>query len=213
MYSPRMSETARAAAPSARKPPGLRERIRATVQAEVVEVAHRLFTEQGFDRTTVDQIAAESGLSRASLFRYFGTKEDIVLGRLEGTGRQIAAELAARPDDEQPWEALRRSFDALTRTNEAAPPEQVLTYLRMLQETPSLRARHHEKQRGWQTLLVPELARRLGADPDRPEDPRPSALAAAALACLDTASTAWVACEGTVPLGVLLDRAMGALAK
>ncbi|MEX3105331.1 MULTISPECIES: TetR family transcriptional regulator [unclassified Streptomyces] len=208
-----MSETARAAAPSARKPPGLRERIRATVQAEVVEVAHRLFTEQGFDRTTVDQIAAESGLSRASLFRYFGTKEDIVLGRLEGTGRQIAAELAARPDDEQPWEALRRSFDALTRTNEAAPTEQVLTYLRMLQETPSLRARHHEKQRGWQTLLVPELARRLGADPDRPEDTRPSALAAAALACLDTASTAWVACEGTVPLAVLLDRAMGALAK
>ncbi|WP_338781502.1 TetR family transcriptional regulator [Streptomyces sp. DG1A-41] len=205
-----MSETARAADQSARKPPGLRERVRATVQAEVVEVAHRLFTEQGFDRTTVDQVAAEVGLSRASLFRYFGTKEDIVLGRLEESGRQIAEALAARPDDEQPWEALRRAFDVLTRMNEAAP-EQALSYLRMLQETPSLRARHHEKQLSWQELLVPEIARRLGADPDQAEDIRPSALAAAALACLDAASTAWVACEGTVPLAVLLDRAMGAL--
>ncbi|MGW0841251.1 TetR family transcriptional regulator [Streptomyces sp. NPDC002787] len=205
-----MTEPARSADRPARKPPGLRERMRATVQAEVVEVAHRLFTEQGFDRTTVDQIAGEVGLSRASLFRYFGTKEDIVLGRLEESGRQIAEALAARPDDERPWEALRRAFDVLTQMN-AAAPEQSLSYLRMLQETPSLRARHYEKQLSWQELLLPEIARRLGVSPDRPEDTRPSALAAAALACLDVAATGWVACEGTVPLAVLLDRAMGAL--
>ncbi|MEU1474448.1 hypothetical protein [Streptomyces sp. NPDC005760] len=53
-------------------------------------------------------------------------------------------------------------------------------------------------------------ARRLGSGPDRPEDPRPTALVAAALAGADAASTGWVACEGTVPLTVLLDRAMGA---
>jgi AcrR family transcriptional regulator len=205
-----MTGTASTADQPARKPPGLRERVRATVQAEVVEVAHRLFTEQGFDRTTVDQIAAEVGLSRASLFRYFGTKEDIVLGGLAESGRQITEALAARPDDEQPWEALRRSLDVLTRMNDQAP-EQALSYLRMLQETPSLRARHYEKQLSWQKLLLPEIARRLGADPDRPEDTRPSALAAAALACLDVAATGWVACEGTVPLAELLDRAMGAL--
>ncbi|MFI7016695.1 TetR family transcriptional regulator [Streptomyces sp. NPDC050164] len=205
-----MNETARTAAQPAGKPPGLRERMRATVRTEVVEVAHRLFTEQGFDKTTVDQIAAEVGLSRASLFRYFGTKEEIVLGRLAESGRRIAEALAARPDDERPWEALRRSFDVLTRMNEQAP-EQALSYLRMLQETPSLRAGHHEKQRSWQELLVPEIARRLGVSPDRPEDTRPSALVAAALACLDVAATGWVACEGAVPLAVLLDRAMGAL--
>jgi AcrR family transcriptional regulator len=205
-----MSETARTSAQPVRKSPGLRERMRATVRAEVVEVAHRLFTEQGFDRTTVDQIAAEVGLSRASLFRYFGTKEDMVLSRLEDSGRQIAQALAARPDDERPWEALRRAFDVLTRMNEAAP-EQTLSYLRMLQETPSLRARHYEKQLSWQDLLVPEIVRRLGADPEQLEDTRPSALAASALACLDVAATGWVACEGTVRLAELLDRAMGAL--
>ena len=173
-------------------------------------MAHRLFTEQGFDRTTVDQIAGEVGLSRASLFRYFGTKEDIVLGRLEESGRQIAEALAARPGDERPWEALRRAFDVLERMNKQAP-EQALSYLRMLQQTPSLRARHYEKQLSWQGLLAPEIARRLGVEPGRPEDTRPSALAAAALACLDVAAAGWVACEGTVPLALLLDRAMGAL--
>ncbi|MGQ4328877.1 TetR/AcrR family transcriptional regulator [Streptomyces hayashii] len=186
--------------------------MRATVYAEVVDVALRLFIEQGFDRTTVDQIAAESGLSRASLFWYFGTKEDMVLVGLEGTGRQIAEALAARPDDERPWEALRRAFDVLTRMNEAAP-ERTLSYLRMLQETPSLRARHYEKQLRWQELMVPNIARRLGVSPDQPEDPRPSALVAAALACLDAASTGWVVCEASVRWTVLLDRAMGAFAE
>jgi AcrR family transcriptional regulator len=203
-----MTDSTRAAA-GAKAKPGLRERMRATVRSEVVEVALRLFTEQGFDQTTVDQIAAEAGLSRASLFRYFGTKEDMVLVGLDETGRRIAEALAGRPDDERPWEALRRAFDVLTRMNEAEP-ERTLVYLRMLQDTPSLRARHFEKQMRWQELLVPEIARRLGARPDEPEDPRPSAVVAAALACLDAASSGWVTCEGAVPLAVLLDRAMGA---
>lgn len=203
-----MTDSAATSAGSKAKP-GLRERMRATVRAEVVEVALRLFTEQGFDRTTVDQIAAEAGLSRASLFRYFGSKEDMVLVGLDETGQRIAEALTGRPDDERPWEALRRAFDVLTRMNEAAP-EQTLVYLRMLQETPSLRARHFEKQLRWQELLVPDIARRLGTSSDKPEDPRPGALVAAALACLDAASSSWVACEGVVRLAVLLDRAMGA---
>ncbi|MGW0425307.1 TetR/AcrR family transcriptional regulator [Streptomyces sp. NPDC003015] len=203
-----MTDSAGTPTRSAAKP-GLRERMRATIRAEVTEVALRLFIEQGFDRTTVDQIAAEAGLSRASLFRHFGTKEDIVLVDLEEIGRQIADTLATRPDEERPWEALRRAFDVMTRMNEAAP-ERTLSYLRMLQDTPSLRARHYEKQLGWQEMMVPEIARRLGSGPDHPEDPRPTALVAAALACADAASSGWVACEGKVPLAVLLDRAMGA---
>ncbi|WP_262060075.1 TetR/AcrR family transcriptional regulator [Streptomyces sp. STR69] len=205
-----MTDSASTADPTPPKPPGLRERMRATVRAEVTEVALRLFTEQGFGRTTADQIAAEAGLSRATLFRYFGTKEDIVLAGLEGDAQQVTEALAARPDEERPWVALRRAFDVLVRVNEEAP-EQTLSFLRLLQETPSLRARHFEKQLQWQEQMVPEIARRLEASPGWPEDPRPTALVAAALACLDAAARGWVACEGTVSLAVLLDRAMGAL--
>ena len=184
--------------------------MRAAVREEVIAVAQRLFNEQGFDRTTVDQIAAETGLSRASLFRYFGTKEDIVLSGLQDVGRHIAAELAARPDDERPWEALRRAFDVTVRWTEERP-EQALSSQRMFKETPSLRARSFEKRLAWQELMVPDIARRLRADRGRPEDVRPAALVAAALACLDTALTRWVACEGAVPMAELLDRAMGAI--
>jgi AcrR family transcriptional regulator len=57
----------------------------------------RLFLEQRFDKTTVDQIAAEAGLSRTSLHRYFATKEDVLLGDLEERGTQVLEALVARP--------------------------------------------------------------------------------------------------------------------
>ncbi|MFF9040578.1 TetR/AcrR family transcriptional regulator [Streptomyces sp. NPDC014892] len=205
-----MTDSASATNHTPPKPPGLRERMRATVRAEVTEVALRLFIDQGFDRTTAEQIAVEAGLSRASLFRYFGTKEDIVLAGLEGNGQQVTEALAARPDEERPWVALRRAFDVLVQVNKESP-ERALSFLRLLQQTPSLRARHLEKQLLWQEQMVPEIARRLEVSPERPEDPRAAALVAAALACLDAAARGWVACEGAVPLADVLDQAMGAL--
>ncbi|WNM31955.1 TetR family transcriptional regulator [Streptomyces sp. Li-HN-5-11] len=129
---------------------------------------------------------------------------------MEDTGRQIVEALASRPDDERPWQALRRAFDVVVQMNDAAP-EQALRFLRMLQGTPSPRARHVEKQLGRQEMLAPEIARRLGVDSGRPEDTRPSAPAAAASACVDVAAIAWPTTEGTVPLAVLLDHAMDAL--
>ena len=173
-------------------------------------MAFRLFAEQGFDKTPVDQIAAEAGLSRATFFRYFGTKEDVVLDDLEDLGREVARRLAERPADERPWESLRRAFDVLTAFT-ADEPGKTLAYVRMLCETPSLKTRHWEKQQAWQDSLVPEVARRLGADPADAADPRARALVDSALACKDAATDAWLACDGTVPLAELIDRAMGAL--
>jgi AcrR family transcriptional regulator len=182
------------------------------MQTEVSAVAFRLFAEQGFDKTTVDQIAAEAGLSRTTFFRYFGTKEDVVLCNLGELGREVSEALAARPEHEQPWESLRRAFDVVTRLN-ADAPEQTLGFVRMLLETPSLRARNWEKTQDWQNLLVPEISRRIGTDAAIPQDPRARALVGSALACLDAAKESWTACDGTTPLPVFLDRAMGALAQ
>ncbi len=180
------------------------------MRAEVSAVAFRLFAEQGFDKTTVDQIAAEAGLSRATFFRYFGTKEDVVLGNLEDLGREIAAAFAARPADERPWDSLLRAFDVLAQVN-ADDPDRSLAFVRMLSDTPSLKARHWEKQQAWRDLLVPEVSRRLGADPADAEDTRARALVASALACAEVATDAWKACDGKTPYSVLIDRTMGAL--
>nr|WP_284750287.1 hypothetical protein [Amycolatopsis sp. RTGN1] len=59
--------------------------------------------------------------------------------------------------------------------------------------------------------MAPELARRLGSDPDDPADPRPRALIASALGCLEAAVATWIAGDGTQQLGRLLDRAMGSI--
>jgi AcrR family transcriptional regulator len=186
----------------------LRDRATRAVRSEVGAVAMRLFLEQGFDKTTVDQIAAEAGLSRTSFFRYFATKEDVVLGNLDERGQQVLEALVARPAAEPAWQALRHSFNLLLEET-AVAPERGLRMARMLNDTPSLRARQLGKQLTWQDRLVPEVTRRLGVT-NEAYDPRPRALVAAALACLNAAVDVWTASNGAVNLPTLLDQAMSA---
>src|SRR3984957_9617475 len=94
-------------------PAGLRERMRRTVLNEIAEVALKLFTERGYETVTIDDIAAAAGLSRRSVFRYFSTKEDIVVGKFDFVAGDMLAELRARPAGEPVWQSLRRAFDLL----------------------------------------------------------------------------------------------------
>lgn len=190
----------------------LRERTRAAMRAEVAEIAFRLFTEQGFDKTTVEQIAAEAGLSRTTFFRYFGTKEEVVLGKMAEVGHQVAAALAARPDDERPWESLRRAFDVITQTD-PGDPDRSRNLIRLLNDACVLMTRHWDKTEGWQSMLVPEISRRLGGGSTPGNDLCAWALAASAIACLNAAIDTWTAGDGEAPLSALLDQAMGALSE
>ncbi|CAA9462912.1 MAG: Transcriptional regulator, AcrR family [uncultured Rubrobacteraceae bacterium] len=189
---------------------GLRERTRRAVQTEIGDAAMRLFLERGFEATTMEQIANEVGISRRSLFRYFGTKEDIVLGHLVETGLAVRDALEARPADEGPWEALRAALESLA----LAPgysPERTLKISKMLYGTPSLRAGHLEKRLRWQELLVPNIQKRLGAGSGDAPDPRARAIVACALTCLDVAGEIWTRHEGEEDLGRLFDRAVAAV--
>ncbi|MFF3689524.1 TetR family transcriptional regulator [Streptomyces sp. NPDC002187] len=192
------------------RPAGLRERTRRAVQAEIVATAMRLFLERGFEATTMEQIAGEIGISRRSLFRYFGTKEDIVLGDHAESGRVLQAALEARPADEPPWEALRAALKALV---ESLPysPEDFLKITSMLHASPSLRARQLDKQQQWMDLLVPDIARRLGAEEDALAEVRARALVACALACSAIATETWVRSNGTVDMEQVFDEAVAAV--
>jgi AraC-like DNA-binding protein len=77
--------------------PSLRERTRRAVQAELVEVAQRLFVERGYEQTTADAIAGAAGMSKRSLFRYFRSEEDLVEGGGPGDGGRRRARDAVRP--------------------------------------------------------------------------------------------------------------------
>lgn len=170
-----------------------------------------LFLERGFEETTIDQIAEAAGISRRSFFRYFATKEDVVLSGMLDHGHRLRAELAARPPEEGPWEALRATLLTL---RDKGPVGSELPTARMMRQAPSLRARHLEKQLSWQELLVPELARRLrnadGLDEAAAEH-RAAAIVATALTCLDVASETWIRLDGSVSIEDLWDEAVTAV--
>lgn len=192
------------------KEPGLRERTRRAVRAEIGDAAMGLFLERGFEATTMEEIAREAGISRRSLFRYFGTKEDIVLGHLVEAGMAAREALEARPAGESPWEALRAAFESLANAPDYSP-ERNLAISRMLYGTPSLRASHLEKQLRWQELLVPNIRMRLGLTTGDAADVQARAIVACALTCLDVAVEAWARSEGEEDLAGLFDQAVAAV--
>lgn len=189
--------------------PTLRERTRRAVHAEITDTALRLFAEQGFEATTVDQIAAAAGISRRSFFHYFGSKEDVVLGDLEALGLRVRDALEARPATETAWEALGEALKTLR-----GPDSKSVTALQvagMYADAPSLRAKHLEKHLRWQELFAPDIERRLGIEPGATADPRARAVIAAALACLDIAVEAWRQSGGEADPVELFEAAVAAV--
>ncbi len=176
-----------------------------------MDVAWDLFVQQGYDATTVDEIAAAAGMSQRSFFRYFASKEDVVLVKFEAVGALLAGVLADRPAQEDAWTALRHSFDVIVEATER-DPRHGLALLRITDQSAALRAGRLDQQLQWQELLTPLVATRMnlpsaGAN----HDPRPAALTAAALACLNVANIVWLASEGTDSLRRLVDDAMSAV--
>lgn len=175
---------------------GLRERTRDVLRTEISNAAMSLFLDRGFEQTTIADIAAATGISRRSLFRYFPTKEDIVLSDLSRQGAEITQSLRERPDDEPPWDALRAALRILGRSVEA---DTGLRFSEMLLDTPTLRARRAEKYLDWQVQIVPEIERRMGVRSPDGTDPRARALVACALSCLDVATETWTRRGGQGP--------------
>ena len=191
---------------------GYWQQSRQAVRQKVVETGMRLFVEQGFDATTTTQIADEVGISSRSLFRYFATKEDLVLGHLTPQGEVVASALAARPADESPWEALRAAFESLR--GPGYDDEQQLIVTKMIYGTSTLRARYMDKQLNWISLLAPDIAGRLrtaGDTRDADIELAARAIVATALTCLSLAAEAWAAQDGAVDIAVLYDTAIAAV--
>jgi AcrR family transcriptional regulator len=188
---------------------GLREVTRRAARAEIAHKATELFLEQGFEETTIEQIAAAVGTSGRNVFRYFPTKEDMVLGAMLDTGHDVASALAARPAGEPPWQALRRAFDeCLAGIRDDGG--KALARATMLATTPSLRAAALHRCDQWTGLLYPHVLPRVGG-PAASRELRARAIVSAALACLHVAVDAWTQSAGKERLDVLLDTAFEAV--
>jgi AcrR family transcriptional regulator len=146
------------------------ERVRARKKEQtrvaIEDAALELFAERGYEETTVDEIAARSGVSRATFFRYFATKGDVVFGGPDD--RHLALQLAIvdRPTSEDPLTAVRAAMrDHWLRT---VDPQRTARQTRAARSSPVLRGLSLDLGVRWQSDVADALARRAGVgDPDR----------------------------------------------
>jgi len=185
--------------------PGLRQRTRDAVRDQIAEVALVMFDDQGFDETTVDQIADAVGISSRSFFRYFASKEDVVLGDPMIHGEPVRQRLALALESMPVWDALRAGFESVVDVFES-DPETALRAMRVMISTPSLRARNTEKHLAWMSVLVPMVADTL-TTPEAERNYHARAITLCALTCLDVASAEFVHRNGAVTTRALLDEA------
>jgi AcrR family transcriptional regulator len=188
-------------------PPDPRSQARASVRAKIARSVFTVFAERGFEETTASEAAEAAGISRASFFRYFSSKEEAVFAAQEAMGEDVAAALSERPADEDPWTALRRAFDASLRNYESNPTD-TLARVRLARSTPALVAHELERQGQWRQGIGVVLAPRLGLEAD---DIRVDALAGAALAAFNAAVGSWAARGEEADLIVLLDETFDAI--
>jgi AcrR family transcriptional regulator len=92
--------------------PGLRERKKLKTRSNLIEVAAELCQRQGYDHTTVEQIAAAADVSPRTFSRYFPTKESVIAAAADDIDESIAAALATQPSDINEYEALLRAHVA-----------------------------------------------------------------------------------------------------
>ncbi len=182
----------------------LREQTRGVLRSSVGRSALDLFVKRGYDKTTLDEVAATAGVSRRTLFNYFQSKEDLVLSGLAEQGDQLAERFASRPPGEDPWMPLRFAFHGLTEIHASSPD--YLRVMRLLFGNDALRAGHAEKQAMWRARLAPLVAERLPRSPHLPL--QADAVVATAVACLHAALAEWVRRDGRGDPLVLYDIAV-----
>ncbi|MFD3308615.1 TetR family transcriptional regulator [Streptomyces sp. NPDC058656] len=127
-----------------------RDIARAAIRVELASIALGRFCREGFDRVTLNDLAAAAGVSRSTFLRYFASKEEAALGAFDDQGQQVADALRARPADEDDWTALRRVLDTPIAIHRQDPAGS-LAMARLVQDTPALCARRLEKQSGLAT--------------------------------------------------------------
>ncbi|WP_086559528.1 TetR/AcrR family transcriptional regulator [Streptomyces africanus] len=150
--------------PAGPPPLGLRERKKIRTRQAIRAATYALIEEQGYDATTIEQIADRAEVSPSTVFRYFPTKEDIVI--TDECHPVMTAELRARPEDESWADVLRHVMRTALDRSLAEEPEVTRLRARLGVEVPAVRARMTQSMAATGRLLREALAERSGLDPD-----------------------------------------------
>jgi AcrR family transcriptional regulator len=176
-------------------PLGLRERRKLRTQQDLLRSGLELFLGRGYGRTTVGDIAHGAEVSERTFFRYFASKEELVLRPMREANALFLAEVERRPPAEEPLRALREAGRVVLRIMTSECVGSYLAALRLMCTEPDVLAAGLRFAAEQQRHLARVLCAREGVDPD---DPRPALLAGAFQSAWLLAAVAWdESCDGT----------------
>jgi AcrR family transcriptional regulator len=188
--------------------PSLTERRTAATRLDIAERAAALFAERGTEATTVEDIAAEAGISTRTFWRYFPSKEHAIAPLLSHQVDVVIEHARQRPAQEDFLDALTEAMrETLLAPSEAG---RQAARIRLVQETPALRAVWLDIHRSAEDRLIPVLAQRSSAPVDSLELRLAAALTNTALR---VALEAWAHEDPEGDPGAYLDAALDAAAR
>jgi mycofactocin system transcriptional regulator len=170
-------------------------------------IALRLFTDQGFENTTIEQIAAQAGVSKRTFFRYFGSKADALWGDFDAEVEVIRAALAEVPAGVPMMDAIRRAVVAANHYRPQDIPE-LRMRMNLIGTVPALMSSAAVRYDAWERAISDFAATRIGQPAD---SLYPLAVGRATLAACRAAYDRWTVL-GDADLTFYLDAALVALA-
>lgn len=187
--------------------PGLRERKKQRTREALIDAAHALFCANGFEATTIDQIAEAVEVSPRTFFRYFTSKDDVALSLADEQLTAVLEAFAAQPADTPVLTALRTAAVDVIRAQETDARFHSLQDL--IAASPALAAARVERGTARFDEVTRLIGSRMGVDPAA--DPRPCLVASVALCAVQTAVTAWRAAGHQAPESELTSQAFDLL--
>ncbi|TQM09069.1 TetR family transcriptional regulator [Pseudonocardia kunmingensis] len=182
---------------------GLRERRKELTRQAVEDAALQLYRERGIHETTIDELCERAGVARRTFFRYYGSKEDVLLSRLRLDIATVEEIFRRTPDGEPVTALLTRAADAVV-----ADPPALARFADVVLAVPALRALYLGMLAEFEDALRDLVAHRLQIPPD---GERARLLAAAAVTGYRVGLEAWMSMHPRPEPGPVLRRTVAAL--
>jgi AcrR family transcriptional regulator len=187
----------------------LRDRRTAETRQRILDAAFALFVDQGFDATTIDEIAERADVAPRTFFRYFATKDALLFHEFEQRLAEVHDRIRRRPAGEPPGATFVGVLCEMVDEVESTPEERALL-VRLMSERPALLT--HQRvtlaEQG-ERQVAHALAERTGLPPD---DLGLRAMVAAVSACFDVALRDWIEAGATEPFARTLHETLRACA-
>lgn len=158
MSTPVVSQPAPALAPARGRPPR-------TSRDQLASTALALFAQDGFEETTLDDIADAVGVGRRTLFRYFSSKNDLVWGNFDGVLDRLRVGLADTNPGEPMMETLARAVVSSNHYEDEAL-EELRVRMTLITSVPALQAHSMVRYADWRRVVAGFVAERLHQEPD-----------------------------------------------